>query len=400
MLATGQRLGPYEILDALGAGGIGEVYRARDSRLGRDVALKVLPADRARDPDRLRRFETEARAVAALTHPHILAVHDMGTEDGLAFVVFEPLKGGPCAACSSGPARTPAGRRVRPCRCAAGSPPPTTRGSSTGGSSSRRTCSSRATGRSRSSTSASRSSSTATSPGPGETSTTTDAGVVPRDRGLHVAGAGAGTARRRAVGPLFSRGGALRDALGAASRSRATPPPTPSRPSCTPRPAGDHDGGRRRSRRVSRRSCRRCLEKDPQERFRERPRRGLRPAGGVGLPGGAGRPPAPRVPPQVLSRRGLTARRRGTGRARCPSRGTRGGRAAAPAVPAPDARAGGSVGGAVFSGRRAVGRLRGASGRGPVGSLPAEARLTAGTSPSAWVAPSRSPPTAGRSRWC
>ena len=93
MLATGQRLGPYEILDALGAGGMGEVYRARDSRLGRDVALKVLPADRARDPDRLRRFETEARAVAALTHPHILAVHDVGTEDGLAFVVFELLEG-------------------------------------------------------------------------------------------------------------------------------------------------------------------------------------------------------------------------------------------------------------------------------------------------------------------
>ena len=93
MLAAGQRLGPYEILDALGAGGMGEVYRARDSRLGRDVALKVLPADRARDPDRLRRFETEARAVAALTHPHILAVHDMGTEDGLAFVVFELLEG-------------------------------------------------------------------------------------------------------------------------------------------------------------------------------------------------------------------------------------------------------------------------------------------------------------------
>ena len=72
---------------------MGEVYRARDTRLGREVALKVLPADRASDPDRLRRFEQEARAVAALDHPHILALHDLGAEDGLSYVVFELVEG-------------------------------------------------------------------------------------------------------------------------------------------------------------------------------------------------------------------------------------------------------------------------------------------------------------------
>jgi len=72
---------------------MGEVYRARDTRLGRDVALKVLPAERANDPDRLRRFEQEARAVAALDHPHILALHDLGSENGLSYVVFELVEG-------------------------------------------------------------------------------------------------------------------------------------------------------------------------------------------------------------------------------------------------------------------------------------------------------------------
>ena len=76
-LSTGSRLGPYEIKDSLGAGGMGEVYRAHDPRLGRDVALKVLPEDAAANPERRRRFENEARAVAALNHPHILAVHDL-----------------------------------------------------------------------------------------------------------------------------------------------------------------------------------------------------------------------------------------------------------------------------------------------------------------------------------
>ena len=92
-LAPSERLGPYEILAAIGAGGMGEVYRARDTRLGREVALKILPSDRSQDADRLRRFETEARVVAALNHPHILAVYDVGTEEGVSYVVFELLEG-------------------------------------------------------------------------------------------------------------------------------------------------------------------------------------------------------------------------------------------------------------------------------------------------------------------
>ncbi len=73
-MQPGTRLGPYEIVALIGSGGMGEVYRARDTRLGRDVAIKVLPAEFAADPERLRRFEQEARAVAALYHPNILAV--------------------------------------------------------------------------------------------------------------------------------------------------------------------------------------------------------------------------------------------------------------------------------------------------------------------------------------
>ena len=78
LLNVGDRLGPYEILAPLGAGGMGEVYRARDSRLGRDVAIKVLPSAFSADPERLHRFEQEARAAAALNHPNILAVFDLG----------------------------------------------------------------------------------------------------------------------------------------------------------------------------------------------------------------------------------------------------------------------------------------------------------------------------------
>ncbi len=92
-LNSGTRIGPYEIQSPLGAGGMGEVYRARDSRLGRDVAIKVLPEAFAQDKERLRRFETEARAVAALNHPNILSVHDIGTEDGAPYLVSECLEG-------------------------------------------------------------------------------------------------------------------------------------------------------------------------------------------------------------------------------------------------------------------------------------------------------------------
>ncbi|HSC29606.1 MAG TPA: protein kinase [Vicinamibacterales bacterium] len=92
-LDRGARLGPYEILAPLGAGGMGEVYRARDTRLHRDVAVKVLPPAVARDPDRRLRFEREAHAVAALSHPNILALHDIGTHDDQLYVVTELLDG-------------------------------------------------------------------------------------------------------------------------------------------------------------------------------------------------------------------------------------------------------------------------------------------------------------------
>src|SRR5271169_6205460 len=92
-LTSGTKLGPYEILAPLGAGGMGEVYRARDTRLGREVALKILPPSFASDADRLRRFEQEARAVAALNHPNILAIHDIGEQGGAPFIVSELLEG-------------------------------------------------------------------------------------------------------------------------------------------------------------------------------------------------------------------------------------------------------------------------------------------------------------------
>ena len=92
-LAAGAHLGPYEILTPLGAGGMGEVYRAKDTRLGRNVAIKVLPEHLADDQAALARFEREAKAVAALSHPNILAVHDVGTDQGVFFVVIELLEG-------------------------------------------------------------------------------------------------------------------------------------------------------------------------------------------------------------------------------------------------------------------------------------------------------------------
>ena len=93
MLATGTRLGPYEIVAPLGAGGMGEVYRALDTKLGREVAIKVLPPELADNPDALARFEREARAVAQLSHPNILAIYDFGREGEIAYAVMELLEG-------------------------------------------------------------------------------------------------------------------------------------------------------------------------------------------------------------------------------------------------------------------------------------------------------------------
>jgi len=92
-LASGTKLGQYEIASPLGAGGMGEVYRAHDPQLGRDVAIKVLPAFLSREPERLRRFEQEARAAAALNHPNILAVYQLGIQDGAPYLVSELLEG-------------------------------------------------------------------------------------------------------------------------------------------------------------------------------------------------------------------------------------------------------------------------------------------------------------------
>src|SRR5437899_8776579 len=92
-LAPGTKLGQYEILSPLGAGGMGEVYRARDSRLGREVAIKILAADRTSNPAARRRFEQEGRAVASLSHPNILAIHHFDTRDGISFTVTELLSG-------------------------------------------------------------------------------------------------------------------------------------------------------------------------------------------------------------------------------------------------------------------------------------------------------------------
>src|SRR5260370_1031358 len=93
MLAAGSRIGPYEIASLLGSGGMGEVYRAHDARLGRTVALKVLPPDVAGDPGRRQRFEHEARAASALNHPNIISVFDIGTQDGLVYIVSELIEG-------------------------------------------------------------------------------------------------------------------------------------------------------------------------------------------------------------------------------------------------------------------------------------------------------------------
>src|SRR5215471_2116690 len=92
-LTSGTKLGPYEIVSPLGAGGMGEVYRARDTRLGRDVAVKVLPQHLSSDPDLKARFEREARAISSLNHPHICHLYDIGSHDGTDFLVMELLEG-------------------------------------------------------------------------------------------------------------------------------------------------------------------------------------------------------------------------------------------------------------------------------------------------------------------
>ena len=90
---AGTRLGPYEILSPLGVGGMGEVYRARDESLSREVAIKVLPAEVATDPDRLARFRREAQLLAALNHPNIAAIHGLDQADGKPFLVMELVDG-------------------------------------------------------------------------------------------------------------------------------------------------------------------------------------------------------------------------------------------------------------------------------------------------------------------
>src|SRR6202049_3682150 len=92
-LAPGTQLGPYEITAPLGAGGRGEVYRARDTRLDRTVAIKILPAQFSADPARKQRFEREAKTISSLNHPHICVLHDVGHQDGIDYLVMECVEG-------------------------------------------------------------------------------------------------------------------------------------------------------------------------------------------------------------------------------------------------------------------------------------------------------------------
>src|SRR5688500_10345930 len=92
-MTIGSTVGSYRILAKLGEGGMGEVYRAADTRLGRDVALKILPASFAHDPDRLQRFDREARVLATLNHPNIVTIHEVGRADDVCFFVTELVDG-------------------------------------------------------------------------------------------------------------------------------------------------------------------------------------------------------------------------------------------------------------------------------------------------------------------
>ena len=92
-LASGTKLGPYEVQSPLGAGGMGEVYRAKDTRLERTVAVKILPAHLSADPVRKQRFEREAKAISSLNHPHICVLYDVGHQDGTDYLVMECVEG-------------------------------------------------------------------------------------------------------------------------------------------------------------------------------------------------------------------------------------------------------------------------------------------------------------------
>src|SRR5499427_3592369 len=92
-LASGTKLGPYEIQSPLGTGGMGEVYRAQDTRLGRTVAIKILPAELSSDTLRKQRFEREAKTISGLNHPHICVIHDVGHQDGIDYLVMECIEG-------------------------------------------------------------------------------------------------------------------------------------------------------------------------------------------------------------------------------------------------------------------------------------------------------------------
>src|SRR5690348_1639109 len=92
-LAAGSKLGPYEVMGPLGAGGMGEVYRARDTRLERTVAIKILPQQVSNDPIRKQRFEREAKTISSLNHPHICTLHDIGSQDGVDYLVMECVEG-------------------------------------------------------------------------------------------------------------------------------------------------------------------------------------------------------------------------------------------------------------------------------------------------------------------
>ena len=132
------RLGPYEVCSLLAAGGMGEVYRARDTRLGRDVALKTLPETLARDPARVARLEREARAASALNHPHIVTVYDFGAAGEHHYIVMELVDGTSVRSllvAGRPPHRAAAGRSAR--RWRTRWPPPTRRGSCTATSSPR-----------------------------------------------------------------------------------------------------------------------------------------------------------------------------------------------------------------------------------------------------------------------